>query len=98
MARLTMESVDISDTENAIYNDTVYVSAESEYVEIPITIGGNANFSILDLEVSFDTKLFTFDSFAYSDDDALCNYNEGKILISFVSTSNINSTCRNIRR
>lgn len=88
---LTMESVDISDTENAIYNDTVYVSAESEYIEIPITIGGNTNFSILDLEVSFDTELFTFDSFAYSDDDALCNYNEGKILISFVSTSNINS-------
>lgn len=88
---LTMESVDISDTENAIYNDTVYVSAESEYVEIPITIGGNAYFSILDLEVSFDTEMFTFDSFTYTDDDALCNYDEGKILISFVSTSNIKS-------
>lgn len=88
---LTVEAVDISDTENAIYNDTVYVSTESEYVEIPITIGGNANFSILDLEVSFDTEMFTFDSFTYADDDALCNYDEGKILISFVSTSNIKS-------
>lgn len=88
---LTVEAVDISDTENAIYNDTVYVSTESEYIEIPITIGGNANFSILDLEVSFDTEMFTFDSFTYADDDALCNYDEGKILISFVSTSNIKS-------
>ena len=88
---LTVVAIDISDTENAIYNDTVYVSTESEYIEIPITIGGNANFSILDLEVSFDTEMFTFDSFTYTDDDALCNYEEGKILISFVSTSNIKS-------
>lgn len=88
---LTVETIDISEIENAIYNDTVYVSDESEYIEIPVIIGGNTNFSILDLEISFDAELFTFDSFTFTDEDALCNYNEGKIFVSFVSTSNIKS-------
>lgn len=87
---LTAESKDISDTINALYNDTIYAEKSSEYITVPVVIGGNTDFSILELEISFDEKIFSFDSFTYTDDDALCNYTEdGKILISFVSTDNI---------
>lgn len=88
---LTVETINIGAIENAIYNDTVYTNSESEYVEIPVVIGGNTNFSILDLEISFDTNIFTFDSFTYTDEEAICNYDNSKILISFVSTSNVKS-------
>lgn len=87
---LTAQSEDISDTENAIYNDTVYAEKTSEYVIIPVIIGGNTDFSVLELEISFDKNTFAFDSFSYTDEDAICNCTEeGKIFISFVSTSNI---------
>lgn len=87
---LTAESKDISDTINALYNDTIYAEKSSEYITVPVIIGGNTDFSILELEISFDENIFSFDSFTYTDDDALCNYTEdGKILISFVSTDNI---------
>lgn len=87
---ITPETVDISNTRNAVYNDTVFSSSSEEFVEIPIIIGGDTNYSILDLEVTFDTELFSFDSITYSDEDAVCNYtDDGKLLISFVSTSNV---------
>ncbi len=87
---LTIESKDIGNTENAIYNDTIYTDSECEYVEIPIVVGGNTNFAVLDLEVIFDTKLFSFDSFTYTDVDAVCNcVEDGKIIVSFVSMENI---------
>lgn len=87
---LTAVTIDTSNTSNAIYNDTVFSSSSEEFVEIPIIIGGDTNYSILDLEVTFDKELFTFDSITYSDDDAACNYtDDGKLLISFVSTSNV---------
>jgi len=86
---LTPEKADISDIENAIFNDTVYTNSTSEYVEIPVVVGGKARFSILELEISYDTDLFTFDSFTFTDSDTLCNCNGDKIYISFVSTDNI---------
>lgn len=87
---LTPETVDIGNTRNALFNNTLYSSSGEEFVELPIIIGGDTNFSILDLEVTFDTELFSFDSITYSDEDAVCNYtDDGKLLISFVSTSNV---------
>lgn len=87
---ITPETVDICNTRNAIYNDTLFSSSDEEFVEVPIIIGGDTNFSILDLEVAFDTELFSFDSVTYFDEDAVCNYtDDGKLLISFVSTSNV---------
>lgn len=86
----TAETMNVSDIDNAIYNDTVYLGNDDDYAEIPITIGGNACFAILDLEIAFDTELFSFDSFTFADEDAVCNCSDdGKILISFVSTSNV---------
>ncbi|HAE51987.1 MAG TPA: hypothetical protein DCG30_01870 [Ruminococcus sp.] len=87
---LTAETENISETENAIFNDTVYVGDNAEYADIPVTIGGNAYFSVLDLEITFDKNIFAFDSFGFTDSDSECNCtDDGKILISFVSTENI---------
>ncbi|MBR5166416.1 MAG: hypothetical protein IKW87_12810 [Ruminococcus sp.] len=87
---LTVDTIDITNTPNAIYNDTIFSSSSEEFVEIPIIIGGDTNFSILDLEVTFDKEFFSFDSITYSDNDVACNYtDDGKLLISFVSTSNV---------
>ena len=89
---LTPEYIDISDTENAIYNDTIFTSSSDSYITVPVIIGGQTNFSVIDLEILFDTNLFSFDSFEYEDEDAVCNYTkDGKILVSFVSTSNISA-------
>jgi len=91
---LTAESIDISELNNVVYNDACYVNNDSatEFV-IPITVGGNTEFSILEMEISYDTKLMEFVEFSYSDPDAMCNCikNEGKIYISFISTENIYS-------
>ena len=87
---LNIESENISDTENAIFNDTIYTESNTEYVDIPVIIGGKTNFAVLDLEIAFDTNILAFESFNFIDSDAECNCtDDGKILISFVSTENI---------
>lgn len=89
---LTAESIDISDRENVVYNDVTYVNAGKESISIPITIGGNTNFAILELEISYDTSLFEFESFTSKDTDVECNCPEpGLIYVSFVSTDNVSA-------
>ncbi len=89
---LTLNTVDISDEINVIYNDAVYTDSTAEYIVVPVKIGGKVNFGVMDLEIIYDSELLEFDSFEYSDADAVCNKSEnGKIIISFVSTSNVSS-------
>lgn len=89
---LTAESIDISNSNNVIYNDVTYVNNGMGSVSIPITVGGNTNFSIIELEISYDVSLLEFESFINKDSDVECNCPEpGVIFISFVSTDNVNA-------
>lgn len=89
---LTAKSIDIGNMENVIYNDVTYVNAGKDSVSIPVTVGGNTNFAILELEISYDTSLLEFDSFLHKDSDVECNCPEaGLICISFVSMDNANA-------
>lgn len=90
--QLTPIITDISESINTLYNDTVYVEISEKYITVPVKIGGDTNFAVLDLEIDYNSELLEFDSFSYNDVDAECNCPEkGKIIISFVSTSNIDS-------
>ena len=87
---LTPESIDISNSENVLYNDVTYVNPGMEHVSIPVTVGGNPNFSIMELEISYDPSLLEYESFLRKDADAECNCPEpGLICLSFVSTDNV---------
>ena len=89
---LTAESIDIGNCDNVIYNDVTYVNSCMDSISIPITIGGNTNFAILELEISYDTSLLEFESFISKDTDVECNCPEpGLICISFVSTDNVSA-------
>lgn len=89
---LTAESIDISNIDNVIYNDVTYVNSGMDSISIPVTVGGNTNFAIMELEISYDTSLLEFESFISKDTDVECNCPEpGLIYISFVSTDNVSA-------
>ena len=89
---LTAESIDISNSDNVIYNDVTYVNSGMESISIPVTVGGNTNFAIMELEISYDTSLLEFESFISKDTDVECNCPEpGLIYVSFVSTDNVSA-------
>lgn len=89
---LTAESIDISNSDNVIYNDVTYVNSGMDSISIPVTVGGNTNFAIMELEISYDTSLLEFESFTSKDTDVECNCPEpGLIYISFVSTDNVSA-------
>lgn len=89
---LTAESIDISNSDNVIYNDVTYVNSGMDSISIPVTVGGNTNFAIMELEISYDTSLLEFESFISKDTDVECNCPEpGLIYISFVSTDNVSA-------
>lgn len=89
---LTAESIDISNSDNVIYNDVTYVNSGVDSVSIPVTVGGNTNFAIMELEISYDTSLLEFESFTSKDTDVECNCPEpGLIYVSFVSTDNVSA-------
>jgi len=89
---ITAESTDISNMENAIFNDATYVNADipTEF-SIPIAIGGKTKFNTLDLEIEYDSSIMKFIKFQNVDSDLVCNCipNENKIYISFSSSGNI---------
>lgn len=89
---LTAESVNISNSDNVIYNDVTYVNSGMDSISIPVNVGGNTNFAIIELEISYDTSLLEFESFISKDTDVECNCPEpGLIYISFVSTDNVSA-------
>lgn len=89
---LTAESIDISNSDNVIYNDVTYINSETGSASIPVSVGGNTNFAIMELEISYDASLLEFESFISKDADVECNCPEpGLIYISFVSTDNVNA-------
>lgn len=89
---LTAESIDISNSDNVIYNDVTYVNSGMDSISIPVTVGGNTNFAIMELEISYDTSLLEFESFISKDTDVECNCPEpGLIYVSFVSTDNVSA-------
>lgn len=89
---LTANSIDISNSDNVIYNDVTYVNSGMDSISIPVTVGGNTNFAIMELEISYDTSLLEFESFVSKDTDVECNCPEpGLIYISFVSTDNVSA-------
>lgn len=89
---LTADSIDISNSDNVIYNDVTYVNSGMDSISIPVTVGGNTNFAIMELEISYDTSLLEFESFTSKDTDVECNCPEpGLIYISFVSTDNVSA-------
>lgn len=89
---LTMDSINIAEVQNAIYNDAVYIhnDTRSEF-SVPIHIGGQAEFCVLDLEIEYDPNVIVFSSIENADADATCHCvaDENKIYISFVCTGNV---------
>lgn len=89
---LSLNTVDISKSDNTLFNDSIYTECGDEYISVPIKIGGNTNFSVFELEIKYDSKVLEFESFENTDVDATCNCSEkGTINICFVSTENIQS-------
>ena len=87
---LTVESTDISNIDNVIYNDATFVNMTSNDTTIPVIVGGNVNFSVLELELTYDPSILQFDSFVNKDSDVECNCSEpGVIFISFLSNVNV---------
>ncbi len=89
---MTAESIDVSEKNNVIYNNAVYVGSDipTEF-KVPLIVGGNTEFCVMDLEVGFDADVLEFVEFTNVDTDVTCNYDEAekKIYISFVSVENI---------
>ncbi len=89
---MTADSIDVSGKSNVIYNNAVYVGSDipTEF-QVPLIVGGNTEFCVMDLEVGFDTDILEFVEFTNVDTDVTCNYDEAekKIYISFVSVENI---------
>lgn len=90
---MTVESEDISDDPNVIYNDSVYVCNDIPIsFSTNISIGGNVDFSVLEMEIEYDSNLMEFVEFQNVDPDLTCNCisEESKIYLSFSSVSRIN--------
>ena len=90
---MTVESKDISDDSNVIYNDSIYVCNDiPTSFSANISIGGNVDFSILEMEKEYDSNLMEFVEFQNIDPDLTCNCisKENKIYLSFSSVSRIN--------
>lgn len=89
---LTPESVSLRELQNTVYANAVYVpcAADTDFA-VPVAIGGQTDFSLAELEISYDKDAFAFVGFTDIDGDATCNSlpDEGLLCISFVSTENI---------
>lgn len=89
---LTPESVSLLDLQNAVYTNAVYVRSEpGTDFAVPVVIGGKTDFSLAELDITYDSEAFSFVGFTDVDGDATCNSlpEEGRLCISFVSTENI---------
>ncbi|MBE6850980.1 MAG: hypothetical protein E7504_04460 [Ruminococcus sp.] len=89
---MTAESLDISEKNNVIYNNAVYVGSDiPTEISVPLLVGGKTEFCVMDLEVAFDTAFLEFVEFTNVDADVTCNYDKAgnRIYISFVSTENV---------
>ncbi|MBO4878433.1 MAG: hypothetical protein J5501_10535 [Ruminococcus sp.] len=91
---LTPETSDIGGKKNTIYNNAVFThTGSANEFSVPVRIGGDAEFCVLDLEIKYDPSVLEFVRFENTDSDAAINYKaeENKILLSFVTRNNIKS-------
>ena len=90
---MTVDSMEISDDSNVIYNDSVYVCNDiPTSFSTNISVGGKVDFSVLEMEIEYNSELLEFIEFKNVDPDLICNCvaEESKIYLSFSSVSKIN--------
>lgn len=89
---LTPECISVLDLQNTVYANAVYVSHEpgTEF-SVPVVIGGKTDFSLLELEISYDSAAFEFTGITDTDGDAVCNHvpADSTVYLSFISPENV---------
>ncbi len=89
---LTPESVSVRSLPNTVYSNAVYVPhAKGTVFSVPVVIGGKAEFSLLELEISYDSTLFECTGITDADGDAACNHvaANSTVYLSFTATENV---------
>lgn len=89
---LTPETADIAGKKNTIYNNAVYSRiGSSEEIAVPVRIGGETDFCVLDLEIKYDPSALEFVRFENTDpcNTINCAEEESTILMSFLNIDNI---------
>lgn len=89
---LTPESVSVSSLPNTVYSNSVYVShVQGTEFSVPVVIGGKAEFSLLELEISYDSAYFECTGITDTDGDAVCNHAaaDSTVYLSFTATENV---------
>ena len=89
---LTPESVSVRSLPNTVYSNAVYVShAQGTEFAVPVVIGGKAEFSLLELEISYDSTHFECTGITDADGDAVCNHAaaDSTVYLSFTASENV---------
>jgi len=89
---LTPETSDIADKKNTVYNNAIYSRiGSSDEISVPLRIGGDTDFCVLDLEVKYDPSVLEFVRFDNTDpcNTINCDEEESTILMSFLNIDNV---------